>query len=88
MIARDIVNRLLESDQFERVCAWCQKERGIASTENQSHGHCRRHSIEYLDELLRLANAEGESQSYINTIQQEIEKTKVAPEEQFAPEMT
>jgi sulfur relay (sulfurtransferase) complex TusBCD TusD component (DsrE family) len=38
--ANQLVNVLLES---VRVCAACQKERGIAGQPGESHGLCRRH---------------------------------------------
>lgn len=41
--AQQIVDILLEN---VRVCAFCQKERGIPGRRGESHGFCRRHFLE------------------------------------------
>ena len=40
-----IVEALLEMDAI-RVCAACQQERGIRGKPGESHGTCRRHTIQ------------------------------------------
>lgn len=41
--AQQIVELLLEN---VRVCAFCQKERGIRGQPGESHGFCRRHFMQ------------------------------------------
>ena len=46
--AQYIVDVLLEN---ERVCVFCQKERGIPARPGESHGFCRRHFIENYSDM-------------------------------------
>lgn len=42
------------TEQFNRVCAWCQVEAGAIPQANETHGICQRHAQEALAELATL----------------------------------
>lgn len=48
--AQTVAAHLLEDDQFNRVCAACEKEFGRVPDvpgKPKSHGMCKRHTLEY-----------------------------------------
>lgn len=45
------------TEPMEKVCAWCQKEKGQASKPGQTHGICQRHRDELLAEMEEMQDA-------------------------------
>lgn len=61
--ALSLLRRLCEEDNI-LACAWCQKELGIQSKRNETHGVCRRHSVEML--VKQLAMTPEAAEVYLN----------------------
>lgn len=54
-VAESVVDRLLETEAFVRVCAACEKEFGLLPTEpgqTKTHSLCRRHALEQFGSML------------------------------------
>lgn len=42
----------------DKPCSWCQKEQAIKAQPHESHGICKRHSAQLLEDAKRLAESE------------------------------
>ena len=74
--AKIVASSLLEDGDFQRVCAACEKEFGVAVEEpgkRKSHGMCKRHTYEYYKDALPLKM---------------LQKIMHEPESAFSPDMT
>jgi hypothetical protein len=72
------LHKLMEADP-QRVCAYCTKERGIASGPNMSHGMCRRHTMDYIQAMRAELGDEGMDELEAETVRR--------PDNDFPPDL-
>jgi hypothetical protein len=84
-VAQQTVETLLEN--VVAVCATCQQETGAPRQSNDSHGYCKRHTIEM--HRHNLMNAiQRKDQAAMQRGQQTIAAIRARPDSDFPPDLS